>query len=889
MSISVSGNNASFTLTRCTGGNFSTSGNFFIKETNACGVVINNTSVPVASGTSSSVFTGVSLLNGGQSKTFVGVYITSATNPTRYYTGPITVTPTCTSPSGLSATNITETSFRGNWGSVSGVTSYKTQRDLQSIAYQNNLIGVGNSTSYNFTGLNNGAAYKFQAGAMCNNQKEGWSSSFNIQLLAPLNTPTLTSPINITTSSTSVTLQWSKNGNPTGTDYQLRIRNVTDNIVLENYTSLGNVSSYSINLQNGKEYSWVIRARKNGNNDKESASATFYTPALIPTVQVNNPTSNTWGFGQQKQIQWTTTNGGCAPYMVELSTNGGSSWTLIGDQINGTSLNWTVGKDYQGNPIPNMLNNSNLRLKVYCLNNSSVNDQSTNFSLINPTLSITAPPALTTGQAYSISWSLSNAVCTNYTVELSTNGGSTPWTVLKTNHTGSPFSWTVPNDQNGNGIGAAIGSTTNRLKVYCTGYDVINGTSNNFSVSNPTCNLTLPDPNSGTPNNITNTSFIANWPVVSGATQYEINVATFPNTTYGSPLSFNGLSNTNSISVTGLNHSTQYRYQIRAKCSNGVWTSWSSTLATPTTLGPITLNNVTGTTTWHCNKTINWSSLAGTGNITIELGNTDTGFMGVIASNIPNTGSFTWIVGKQVNLQGNVVDFENFEFTKTYYLKIYPHNTEGQGTTGNGFTIPLPTMLVTSPAANSNYTIGQTITMDWGTQNLCGPMMVELTNTAGTTLQVMPNGTNIPNVSPYTYTVTNTFSPGPYRLKIYPSVSGGAAPVFKLTEIFNIIGQSVTVSSPAANSTYQTGTVLPIVYAFTGYTGNVSIEITSGANGTVGILPAIADNVANTGSANWTIPNTFTPGQYRIKVYNTGSGSIVNYSGVFTINCNINL
>lgn len=683
ITLTISGNTGSFTLKKCNNTSFSTAGTFYLKESDACGAIL--TSSSVTAGNTSKLLT-FSLIGNTSTSTYVGVYVTTVNGiENKYYTGPITITRSCNIPSNLSVTNITETSFTGSWGSVSGASQYRNEAILQNSGYLANYNNT-TSTSYSFTGLNNGGVYKFQVGANCSNGLEGqMSSSYqNIQLTAPLNVPLLTSPTSgQTTAGTSVTLQWSKNGNPTGVDYQLRLRNVTDNIVVYDYTSLNDVSSTTVSLQNGKEYSWVIRARKTGNIDKESAPATFFTPAA-------------------------------------------------------------------------------------------------------------------------------------------------------------------------------------------------------------TCTLTLPATNTGTTSNFSSTGFTASWPAVSGATEYQINVATFSNTTYSAPLSFTGSTTTNSINLTGLSPATQYRYQIRAKCANGVWTLWSPTLATPTTSGPITPSTVSGLT-WHCNKVINWSSIAGTGNVTIELWDTNSGLLnGVIASNIPNTGSYTWVVGKQINNAGNVVDIENFDFTRTYYLKFYPHNTTGQGTPSNGFTIPQPDVSVTSPPANSSYTAGQTITMNYVTQNLCGPMMVELTNAAGTPIQVMPNGTNINNVSPYTYTVTATFPPaGTYKLKIYPSVSGGAAPDFGLTETFTILGPSVNVTSPAANSTYQTSASLPIAWAFSGYTGNVSIELTQGATGTA-MYRVIADPTTNDGSENWTIPNDIPPGQYRVKVYNTGAGTggnptIVNYSGVFNI------
>jgi RHS repeat-associated protein len=240
-------------------------------------------------------------------------------------------------------------------------------------------------------------------------------------------------------------------------------------------------------------YKYIVRQGVRPIGQSTTRSLTVTAPAPPTIASVTTPPNNTWGFGQSKLIQWTTTNGGCGPYIVEVSTNGGTNWVEIGNSITVNSMNWTVGKDISNNPIPNMLNNPNLRLKVYCTSNTSVSNQTANFSLAVPNLIVQTPPALTTGQTNTLYWTLDNAVCSNFTIELSPNGAA-PWSVLKTNHADSPLSWTVPLDQNAVTISGAIGSTTNVIKVYCTGYSTINGSSGNISITNPIPVTTISEP-----------------------------------------------------------------------------------------------------------------------------------------------------------------------------------------------------------------------------------------------------------------------------------------------------------------------------------------------------------------------------------------------------------
>lgn len=407
----------------------------------------------------------------------------------------------------------------------------------------------------------------------------------------------------------------------------------------------------------------------------------------------------------------------------------------------------------------------------------------------------------------------------------------------------------------------------------------------NITVSAPTCTVTYPNPANVTISSVNATGFRGTWPAVSGATEYQVNYAK-KGDAYPAANPANTTTNLY-FNFAGLVPSTQYKFQIRAKCSNGVWSStWSQTLAEPFTAGPIELNPLPSLMTWHCSKDITWGSYPGTGNVTIELwkklGTNSYSFTAELATNIANNGSFSWIVGKQTS---NATDITNFDVNATYQIKIYPHGSQGQGTPSSDFIIDKPVITTINSPTATNYFKGSNMSIVWQTtSNLCGPVTIEYTNASNVRVDDIVIDT--PNDGTHTWAIPPTLADGQYKIKIYMGVSGGSSPVVQYSSIFNVVSQSVTVSSPAASSTYQAGTSLPITYIFSGYTGNVSIEITAGTNGTVGILPAIADGEPNIGSKSWTIPTTFSPGQYRIKVYNTGSGSIVNYSGVFTITGN---
>ncbi|MCO5281346.1 MAG: fibronectin type III domain-containing protein [Chitinophagales bacterium] len=98
----------------------------------------------------------------------------------------VTLNASCGIPTVNAASNLTCNSFRANWASVSGATSYNVNIKTCSGSYVvGNAVSAGSSTFYNFTGLNPCECYQYQVQAVCGGTSGTWSSSSSQVSLTP--------------------------------------------------------------------------------------------------------------------------------------------------------------------------------------------------------------------------------------------------------------------------------------------------------------------------------------------------------------------------------------------------------------------------------------------------------------------------------------------------------------------------------------------------------------------------------------------------------------------------------------------------------------------------------------------------------------------------------
>jgi hypothetical protein len=210
----------------------------------------------------------------------------------------------------------------------------------------------------------------------------------------------------------------------------------------------------------------------------DSSDALFTLSPIAVTVTAPNG-GEVWTAGTVQSITWTSTNV-ASDVKIELSMNGGASWTtLVASTANDGSESWTVPS------TPS----TQARVRVTSVASAGITDSSdANFTLLVPIITVTSPNGGETwlGESvHAITWS-HTSVTGNVTLEASIDNGAT-WTVVSANTANDGTeSWTVPN----------VGTTQARVRVTSVNNPTVSDTSNTVFTLAPVT-LTITSPNGG--------------------------------------------------------------------------------------------------------------------------------------------------------------------------------------------------------------------------------------------------------------------------------------------------------------------------------------------------------------------------------------------------------
>lgn len=158
---------------------------------------------------------------------------------------------------------------------------------------------------------------------------------------------------------------------------------------------------------------------------------------------------------------------------------------------------------------------------------------------------------------------------------------------------------------------------------------------------------------------------------------------------------------------------------------------------------------------------------------------------------------------------------------------------------------------LTSPVGGETYETSSYQTITWTTTGNIQDVKIQYSYNHGSTWLTVES--SIPNTGTYNWTVTNV-----------PSSAGGA--YIRVTDAngteydnndtgFTVIqcARSIDVVTPTHDTVWQAGTQQTIVWTSSGDINNVSIEYSTDGGATYTMITA---STPNTGSFNWTVPNT---------------------------------
>jgi hypothetical protein len=217
----------------------------------------------------------------------------------------------------------------------SAITSYTLQSSTDQSSWTNVGTPSALATTVTATGLTNGTLYYFRVLATNSNGSGPWSNSVSGIPLAVASAPTSVSGA---AGNGQASVTWtapSSNGGSAITDYviQFSSNGGTSWTTFADGTGVPNPLSATVTgLTNGTSYVFRVAAVNSAGTGTYSTASSVVVPFTVSTA----PTSVSGSPGNaQIPVTWTapSSNGGSAiqDYIVQFSSNGGTSWTTFSD------------------------------------------------------------------------------------------------------------------------------------------------------------------------------------------------------------------------------------------------------------------------------------------------------------------------------------------------------------------------------------------------------------------------------------------------------------------------------------------------------------------------------------------------------------------------------
>jgi len=740
-------------------------------------------------------------------------------------------------PNTPTVTNVTQTSFVVNWDSVPGAISYRLDVSTDS-SFSNFVSGFNNltvnGTSQSITGLTAGGIYFIRVRAV---NAQGVSDNSGTQLQITLfnapsapNTPTATS-----VTETSFTANWI--GVVGATSYRLDVSTsatFATNLVGYNDLTVNGTSQSITGLTNNTTYYVRVRAVNSGGPSVNSQTLTQSTGNIAAPAVFSQSQSGTTS--TSFVVNWATVNNATS-YRIDVA-------------LDSNFLNFIPGyRDFSVNGNTVTVSNLNPGTQ-YFIRVRAVNDNLNLISLNTQGFRYTdplAPSQLTatnvSTNSLTINWGIvSNA--TRYILEISTD----------INFLTNTQEYIIENITNQNITGLSSGTI---YYIRVAAFIGIFGSEFSGVLTQSTSSLVTPlPPNTPTATSVTQTSFIANWNTVLGATSYRIDVstsATFTTNLIGyNDLTVNGTTQ----SITGLNANTTYYVRVRSFNSNGTSAS-SGTLTQITLVGiPSAPSTPTATSVTQTSFTANWSAVAGATSYRIDVSTSAT-----FATNLVEYNNLT--------VNGTTQSITGLTAGTTYYVRVRAVNTSG--TSDNSGTLVQATLTSTIPSAPNTPTatsITQTsFTANWSA--VAGATSYRIDVSTSSTFATFLVGYNNLTVNSTSQNITELTAGTTYYVRVRAvNANGTSANSSTLTQttLINILAPSAPTFTNITETSFTAN--WNAVVGATSYRLDVSTSATFGT-----FIPGYNNLTVNSASQSVTGLITNTTYYVRVRAVNDNGTS----------------
>jgi len=568
-------------------------------------------------------------------------------------------------PVSSAANALGQATFDANWSAPTGTTNYyldvSTVINFASFISGFNNKSVGNVNSYSVTGLSPATTYYYRVRA--ENAAGVSSYSGNGSALTVPATPTATAFT--APSQNGFTANW--NGVIGATGYFMDVSTDNFSTFVSGYANkaLSNVATFSVTgLSPGMTYQYRVRSQ---NASGSSGDSNSITNAL--TIPANPSISTASLLGQTSfTANWIATNG-ATNYFLDVSKD-----NLFGSFVAGYN-NKSIGS-VSSTLVTGLGTATTYYYQVRSSNTSGTSGSSVISSALTIPDTPTANAFSTIAQTgFSANWSGVTGA-TGYFLDVSADNFTTFVTSFNNASVGSVITFSV--------TGLLAGGIY-QYRVRSQNASGVSGNSN--SITNI---LTIPaNPVASAATSIIQSSFICNWALSPGATNYFLDVSKDNFSTLLTGYSNKSVVNVNSLPITGLTSGTTYQFRVRS--SNGSGTSGNSNLVSVITTPDIpTVTSATAITSTGFKA--NWNTVTGASSYFIDVA-TDAAFSSAVAGN------------NNLSVTTNFLDVTGLVAGTSYYYRVRSANTSSTSASSaviSMITVPnVPTGLTTNGATSS--------------------------------------------------------------------------------------------------------------------------------------------------------------------------------------------